>query len=273
MSRILVIALVLGGAAIGCSDGSASEVGAAGETDGGQPDSGTEQLDSGTEQLDSGTEQPVAMRGWLSAQDPDDLSPDSLGGIRPGVTVRVLDSEPAIEGVSGADGMWFLDVPYGVHMLHAATADHWGAVIGTVFDRGNRYSERSLGLYANLFFEDAAMQLGRPISADLGMVVVFIGGASQGGGESATISAAHDEAFVFLRLAVDAYEVLPQDTLDDNSPDVIFFPNVAPGWTTVSVQPTDGVNACDLEWSVDEIPEWPVVAGSTTNIYVQCHAL
>lgn len=120
-----------------CSGDDRSVIGDAGGDTGAPEDAGSTS-DTGT--ADSAVAEPMTLQGWLNVQTEADLAPTFAAEIRSDVPVRVLDSDPEIQGVSDAEGIWTIEVPYGVHMIHADTPENWGAVIGTVFDRINRFS-------------------------------------------------------------------------------------------------------------------------------------
>lgn len=183
----------------------------------------------------------------------------------PGATVEVYGTD--IATTTNSSGEFVLeDVPYGDVFFVTTADDSWG-VVDYYFVPDETSRDIGLAVVPADVIAMVEDGLEQPIDEDYGVVDIhFLEGAL--GGETGSISAAHDDPFTFSSPGVPKV----QDTVIGNSAGEadLFFTSVDPddGPITATVSGVTGVNACE----VSETPgtTYPILAKKFTLVYATC---
>jgi hypothetical protein len=184
-----------------------------------------------------------------------------------GVTVNVLGSNPLATDVTDVDGAFTLDVAPGTDLiLHfEGTATHWGLFKAYHFLPSAPDIGVALLSSDTDAMNNASMVPGLPpLDPSKGVVSVEFTNFADGGGESASLSAASAPS---LTLNAAGMGVLSETRLAAGYSKLIFI-NVVTGQTTVNVDGAPGVNVCSPTHPA--IVNWPIAAHTVAEVLADC---
>jgi hypothetical protein len=183
-----------------------------------------------------------------------------------GATVWIVGAGSGAMATTDANGQFSLESPIGTQFVAVAYDGYWGQVAPLVVPvQGIPDYGQSL-VASDQVVADAASDANITIDGDLGMVIVDFHDTSGQGGESATITAAHEGPYTLMN-----DDLIVSDTLIANGDSMLIFSDVALGSTDVSVSGAPQITFCAAEFG--SIADWPILEHAFTMVSAPCGLL
>ncbi len=178
-----------------------------------------------------------------------------------GARVQLVGTE--FEATTGDDGRFEIDAPVGRQTILAEHADYWGGAIVIDIPAAGIELTDDLTVIPESLIAQVYGALGVEVDPTRGILFVDFDTDHDGGGETASIDAAHDGAFTF-----DDDAPVASDTVAADGDSFIAFTNVQVGSTVVDAFGAPGATACDIQPA--HVERWPVFPRTLTQVVARC---
>ena len=155
-----------------------------------------------------------------------------------GARVQLVGTE--FEATTGDDGRFEIDAPVGRQTILAEHADYWGGAIVIDIPAAGIELTDDLTVIPESLIAQVYGALGVEVDPTRGILFVDFDTDHDGGGETASIDAAHDGAFTYVQV----------------------------GSTVVDAFGAPGATACDIQPA--HVERWPVFPCTLTQVVARC---